>query len=47
MQNPDEIDLFCLEIVDVLNKGSDINLTERLLYCIKDCPEIELIKVEQ
>ena len=47
MQNPDEIDLFCLEIVDVLSKGSDIDLTERLLYYIKDCPEIELIKVEQ
>ena len=47
MQNPDEIDLFCLEIVDVISKGSDIDLTERLLYYIKDCPEIELIKVEQ
>lgn len=47
MQNPDETDLFCLEIVDVLNKGSDINLTERLLHYIKDCPQIELIKVEQ
>ena len=32
MQNPDEIDLFCLEIVDVRNKESDINLTERLLF---------------
>lgn len=46
MQNPDETDLFCLEIVDVLNKGSDINLTERLLYYIKDCSQIELIKFE-
>lgn len=44
MQNPEETDLFCLEIVDVLNKGSDINLTERLLYYIKDCSQIELIK---
>ena len=44
MQNPDETDLFCLEIVDVLNKGSDINLTERLLYYIKDCSQIELIE---
>ena len=46
MQNPEETDLFCLEIVDVLNKGSDINLTERLLYYIKDCSQIELIKFE-
>ena len=46
MQNPDETDLFCLEIVDVLNKGSDINLTERLLYYIKDCSQIEFIKFE-
>ena len=44
MQNPEETDLFCLEIVDVLNKGSDINLTERLLYYIKDCSQIELIE---
>ena len=46
MQNPEETDLFCLEIVDVLNKGSDINLTERLLYYIKDCSQIEFIKFE-
>lgn len=44
MQNPDETDLFCLEIVDTLNKGSDIDLTERLLYSIKDCSQIELVK---
>lgn len=47
MQNPEELDLFSLEINDVLYKGNAqyiIDMTDRLKFVIKQSPEFEIIE---
>lgn len=46
MQNPDDLYVFSLEVVDILNDNNckvSIDLTERLILYLKKCPEIEII----
>ncbi len=45
MQNPENPDVFSLEIVDISNydgNNSHIDLTDRLRACLKQCSEIQL-----
>jgi hypothetical protein len=47
MQNPEELNLFSLEINDILYKGNDqyiIDMTDRLKFVIKQSPEFEIIE---
>ncbi|PXZ06290.1 hypothetical protein DKK70_09890 [Gilliamella apicola] len=47
MQNPEQLDLFSLEINDVLSKGNDqhiIDITDRLKFVIEQFPKFEIIK---
>ena len=44
MQNPENLDVFSLEIVDISNdNNSPVDLTDRLIFYLKKCPEIRIM----
>lgn len=46
MQNPENLDVFSLEIVDISNdneSNTPVDLTDRLIFYLKKCPEIRII----